>query len=316
MQTSPDIHELITALALARQQFPAISRNKTVAVKSERGAYTFNYATLDSILDAVCPVLGAHGLAILCGVAAEDGVVRVTTRLAHKSGQWVEDAIALPRPAKVQELGSLITYAKRYAINALLGIEGETDDDGNAADGNAVEVVRPAEASPAVTPAGDAAAPAPVTGDNISTLLELAHSVGVDLQAFGHDMRRVMGLAEGTRVTKKLLRERLTRPQYQAAWEAYSARLRQEVEQSLAEDEDVPEHVPPAPATATAPVEAPANGQPTAELTPEQRMAWGKLSRKALAVGLSPTVWESLRQAGDYRVAETMIVALEGNGAA
>jgi hypothetical protein len=121
MQTSPEIHELVTALAQARSLFPPIARNKTVAVKSDRGAYTFSYATLDEILDRITPVLGAHGLALLCGVAAEDGVVRVTTRLAHRSGQWIEDTIAVPRPAKLQELGSCITYLKRYGASAARG---------------------------------------------------------------------------------------------------------------------------------------------------------------------------------------------------
>jgi hypothetical protein len=59
---------------------------------------------------------------------------------------------------------------------------------------------------------------------------------------------------------------------------------------------------------------------PTTEPTPpeaEDRQRWGSLSRRSMAVGLSPTVWESLR-AGDYQVAETMIAALEtsSNGTA
>jgi hypothetical protein len=57
-------------------------------VKSDRGAYTFSYATLDSLHDAVCLGLSTNGLAILCSVAVEDGVVTVTNRLAHKRGQW------------------------------------------------------------------------------------------------------------------------------------------------------------------------------------------------------------------------------------
>lgn len=156
MQTSPDIHEVITALATARPQFPRIVRNKTVTVRpkqSDRQAYTFTYATLDAILDAVCPVLGAHGLVVVCGVAVEDDRVRVTTRLAHASGQWLETSLAVPRPATLQELGSCVTYLKRYSINGLLGIEGDTDDDANGADGHTIvtqtDRALPATATPA-----------------------------------------------------------------------------------------------------------------------------------------------------------------------
>jgi hypothetical protein len=64
----------MAALAAARPHFPAIRRNKTVTVRRrDGGTYTFTYATLDIVLDAVCPVLGAHGLALVCGVATEDG---------------------------------------------------------------------------------------------------------------------------------------------------------------------------------------------------------------------------------------------------
>jgi hypothetical protein len=156
-RTSERLDDLMAALAAARPQFPAIRRNKTVTVRRRDGStYTFTYGTLDTILDAVCPVLGAHGLALVCGVAAEDGVVRVTTRLAHASGQWVETALAVPQPATLQELGSAVTYLKRYAINALLAIEGETDDDGNLADDNTIVASGEREpADPVSSPAND-----------------------------------------------------------------------------------------------------------------------------------------------------------------
>jgi ERF superfamily len=101
----------------------------------------------------VCPVLGAHGLALVCGLETEDGVVRVTTRLAHASGPWVETTLAVPQPATLQELGSAVTYLKCYAINTLLTIEGETDDDGNLADDNTIVASgEPAPADPGLAP--------------------------------------------------------------------------------------------------------------------------------------------------------------------
>jgi hypothetical protein len=165
LRTSERIDEVMAALAAARPRFPAIRRNKTVTVRRrDDGTYTFTDATLDTILDAVCPVLGAHGLALVCGVAAEDGAVRVTTRLAHASGQWVETTLAVPQPATLQELGSCLTYLKRYAINAVLAIEGETDDDATLADGH--EIVASAErAQGELAPDGDAPPPTVIPAD-------------------------------------------------------------------------------------------------------------------------------------------------------
>jgi hypothetical protein len=115
----------------------------------------------------------------------------------------------------------------------------------------------------------------PLTTDEINALVELAHSIGVDLQGFGHDMRRVMQLGEDTRITKKLLRASMTRPQYQEAWQAYSTRPRQEVEQSLA-DEDVPDHAPPA-----------VNGHaPAPDLTPGRASPLGHVVEEIHAGGV------------------------------
>ena len=58
----------------------------------------------------------------------------------------------------------------------------------------------------------------------------------------------------------------------------------------------------------------PAQGEaPDPELPPDERVAWGSLSRRSMRAGLSASVWESLRQ-GSYADAERVIVALEGNG--
>ena len=229
MHTSPDIQELIAALAQARPQFPRIVRNKTVVVRRrDGGTYTFTYATLDTILDAVCPVLGAHGLAVLCGVATEAGVVRVTTRLAHASGQWLETQISLPQPDTLQELGSLITYVKRYAINALLAIEGETDDDANLADGNAVQPVGQA----AAVPGNGEAEAARLTADQARTLKQLAQ------QALGYAegerrRRQDLGFEPDEKLTLRHLAAHTTVERYTALVHDYQAALRRAVESDV-----------------------------------------------------------------------------------
>lgn len=127
---------LAAALAKAQAAFPAVPRDKRVTVTSKRTGqtYSFNYAPLDTILDKVRKPLSENGLAI---VQMLDGTDLVTL-LLHESGASLSGKVALPRDPNgdVQQLGSAITYLRRYALQAMLGIAAEEDDDGNTAAGN------------------------------------------------------------------------------------------------------------------------------------------------------------------------------------
>jgi hypothetical protein len=129
------VANLALALSKAQAAFPAIPRDKTVTVKTRTGGeYTFKYAPLDTVLAKVREPLAANGLAIS---QLLDGGYLVTL-LIHESGQYLEGRTPLPRDPDdtVQAFGSAITYLRRYAIQALLGIATEEDDDGNRASGN------------------------------------------------------------------------------------------------------------------------------------------------------------------------------------
>jgi hypothetical protein len=84
-----------------------------------------------------------------------------------------------------------------------------------------------------------AATPRHPTAENITTLVECSRAANVDLEAFGHDMRRLMQLPESQKITKKFLRETMTMDQYNTARAHYGEALR------VILDEDVPNHVPP-----------------------------------------------------------------------
>jgi hypothetical protein len=77
------------------------------------------------------------------------------------------------------------------------------------------------------------------SADQISSLVELARSCGVDLVGFGRHMRQLMDLPEEAKITKKFLRESMTMAQYDAAWQYYSEVLKKHVE------EDVLDYPPP-----------------------------------------------------------------------
>jgi hypothetical protein len=74
------------------------------------------------------------------------------------------------------------------------------------------------------------------TADHISSLVEMARSCGVDLTSFGDHMRRLMQLADDTKITKKFLRESMTMAQYEVAWQHYRAMLKKQVEEDVSDD--------------------------------------------------------------------------------
>ncbi len=154
----PPIAEIAAALSKAQAMFGPIPRSRTVSVKMkakpdgrEGGTYTFSYAPLDVVLEAVRPALAANGLAITQVMAGGGNALRMRTMLLHSSGQFIaSDVPVVAEGGGPQALGSAITYMRRYVITALLGLASEEDDDGNHASGNTTQPVqRAARKAPA-----------------------------------------------------------------------------------------------------------------------------------------------------------------------
>ncbi len=137
MQHSDAIDQLAAALAKAQAVIENPARNREVKVKSDKGSYSFKYATLDAILDAVRGPLTANGLWFTQTLAETDGRYRLMTTLLHASGQWIgSETPLIVGQQSAQAFGSALSYSRRYALIALLGVASDEDDDGNAADGN------------------------------------------------------------------------------------------------------------------------------------------------------------------------------------
>jgi hypothetical protein len=131
------IAKLATALALAQAEFKPIIKDKTVT----SGSYKYRYADLASVREAVTPALAKNGLAIVQTFRPNGGVHQyVDTLLVHSSGESISSSYQIPATGKQQEIGSAITYARRYSLCAILGVVAEDDDDGNAADQKQVKV--------------------------------------------------------------------------------------------------------------------------------------------------------------------------------
>ena len=132
--SSPTIGKLADALAKSQAAFGVIARTREVVVRTKTGGtYKFSYAPLDEILAQTRPLLAKNGLAIV-QTLAEPNTMR--TMLLHSSGEWIASDMAFVRSAEIQQLGSTLTYIRRYCLVAMLGVASEEDDDGNAASGN------------------------------------------------------------------------------------------------------------------------------------------------------------------------------------
>lgn len=143
---SPETGQIASALVSALSRLRNPPRNRSVEVSTRGGGkYAFRYATLDKILDLARPVLAAEGLVLFQPISTnEKGGLVLVTRLLHRSGEWMETSIPLPAPGgDPQSFGSAVTYLRRYAVTALLGIASDEDDDANRAAGNHIKDTTP-----------------------------------------------------------------------------------------------------------------------------------------------------------------------------
>lgn len=138
--------EALTKIAPALMAAQAELTNPLKSHTAQAGKRIYRYAVLSEIIDLVKPVLLKHKLAYTQLVNYEGTFCSLVTRLIHESGQFLESSYPLPKDAAPQDMGSAITYARRYALCAILGIAADEDDDGKAAQvsSNAVDVSRDA----------------------------------------------------------------------------------------------------------------------------------------------------------------------------
>jgi hypothetical protein len=130
MDTSSEITDLVKALAAAQKLYEPIGKDKTAKV----GTYSYDYADLAAVLEAVRPALNGQGIAIVQAAHAEAQIVTVETRLCHVSGQWIGSTLTVEaETAAPQKLGSAISYARRYGLLALAGVAPQDEDDDGAA---------------------------------------------------------------------------------------------------------------------------------------------------------------------------------------
>jgi hypothetical protein len=127
------------ALSIAQGKFSPLHYNsKAKVVMKSGGSYEFQYADLNAVLDSTRPALIENGLS--WSTRCDGNLIHVDLR--HESGEMITSSLPIRIPDRPQELGSLLTYYKRYLICGLLGLSAEEDDDGNMAEGNEAKIDR------------------------------------------------------------------------------------------------------------------------------------------------------------------------------
>ncbi len=135
-RSSESIGTIAGALAKAQAELSNPEKSLTATIRSpfpRETDRTFRYASLSSGLDIVRKTLGKHEIATVQTTAIDEaGLIRLTTVLAHSSGEWVSSdwpVCPVSETSAPHRMGAALTYARRYALFTLVGIAGEDDLD-------------------------------------------------------------------------------------------------------------------------------------------------------------------------------------------
>ena len=128
MLQSESVKELNTALAKAQGELFAAKKD------SINPHFKSKYADLASVWEACREALSSNGLSVTQMPAEfQNNIMTLVTRLSHSSGEWLEQTMTCPvgKPDP-QGIGSCLTYMRRYALAAVVGVY-QDDDDANSA---------------------------------------------------------------------------------------------------------------------------------------------------------------------------------------
>lgn len=107
----------------AKKEIGKVSKN------AKNPHFKNTYADVNALIEAVEPILHTHGLLLLQPIIEGNVVTQI---IDVESGQSVESSLPLPQGLNPQQLGSAVTYFRRYTLQSLLSLQA-TDDDGNDA---------------------------------------------------------------------------------------------------------------------------------------------------------------------------------------
>lgn len=130
MNKSPSITKLAMALTKAQAEMP------TVKFDGVNPFLKNKYATLGAVIETSRPVLAKYELSVVQSPVSQDDRIGVTTTLLHSSGEFIEDTILLSVSESkglsiAQSAGVIISYLRRYSLQAFLNMYADEDVDGH-----------------------------------------------------------------------------------------------------------------------------------------------------------------------------------------
>ncbi|PPG60284.1 ERF family protein [Rathayibacter sp. AY1C5] len=190
---SAEANTLAQALVEFRAEMTVVKRTTS----GQAGSRAYKYADLATVEETAQPYLAKNKLAVTQPINTEEnGFTYLSTVIRHESGESETSRLRIPiEGLRPQEVGSMITYYRRYAFTANLGIaiEGE-DDDGDEAEGSKVVVSRKA-AAPTAKPASES---------QVALIESLAKRKGKDDEWVLSTLEKVKSSAHASTVITKL----------------------------------------------------------------------------------------------------------------
>lgn len=134
IEATHEFGKIATALAKAQGEIKNASKDAANEAFKREGKAS-KYATLAAIWDACRPALSKHEIAVVQVPRITENGMIIHTMLMHSSGERLtgDFPIAVPATATPQQIGSAVTYARKYSLASMVGVAPDDDDDGNAA---------------------------------------------------------------------------------------------------------------------------------------------------------------------------------------
>lgn len=127
------VGKLAAALARAQAKYKLVQKGESATITTKDGrSYSYRYASLEAILAGITPALTSEELALTQSLEWQEHPWLIT-RLLHSGGGMLESRYPIALYDRPQEMGSAITYGRRYSIACLAMVAPEEDDDAQAA---------------------------------------------------------------------------------------------------------------------------------------------------------------------------------------
>lgn len=141
---------LAEALVAALADLTVIDTNRTATIPTKTGGqYTYKYSDISDVVKLTRPVLASHGLVALTPIVNHGDGLGCTVILLHTSGERLElGPFPFPHGKDAQATGSMVTYHRRYALVAALGMAAGDDDDGASAQPRQAQAAAPPPPKP------------------------------------------------------------------------------------------------------------------------------------------------------------------------